>query len=55
MVFEVNKKNNEVQFEFFEDMRPARESLHLETKSILRTVLGLELKKLRTSEGFLQF
>ena len=52
--FDVNK-NNEVQFEFLEDMRHARESLHLENKNMLRTFLGLKLKKLRTSEGFLQF
>ena len=31
------------------------ESLHLENKNILRIFLGLKLKKLRTSEGLLQF
>ena len=40
MVFDVNQKNNEVQFEFFEDMPHARESLHLENKNMLRTFLG---------------
>ena len=54
MVFDVNKIN-EVHFEFLEDMRHAREYLHLENKNMLRTFLGLKLKKLRTSEGFLQF
>ena len=32
-----------------------RESLHLEKKNMLRTFLGLKLKQLRTSKGFLQF
>ena len=55
MVFDVNK-NIEVQFKFFEDIRHARESLHLENKNMLRAFLGLKLKKkLRTSEGFLLF
>ena len=53
MVFDVNKKNG-AQFEL-KDMRHARESLHLENKNILKTFLGLKLKKLRTSEGFLKF
>ena len=48
-------KNNEVQFKFLEEMCHARESLHLENKNMLRTFLGLKLKKPRTSEGFLQF
>ena len=56
MVFGVNK-NNEIQFEIFEDMCHAREfgKLHLENMNMLRTFLGLKLKKLRTYEGFLQF
>ena len=54
MVFDVNK-NIEVQFKFLEDMCHARESWHLENKNMLRTFLGLKLKKLRTSEGFVQF
>ena len=44
MVFDVNKK----QFKFLEDVRHARESLYLENKNMLRTFLGLKLKKLRT-------
>ena len=53
MIVDVNKKN-EVQFEFFSKiMRHAKESLHLENKNMLRTFLGLKLKKIRTSEGFL--
>ena len=53
--FWTSTKNNEVQLEFLEDMRHARESLPLENKNMLRTFLGLKLKRLRTSEGFLQF
>ena len=54
MVFDV-KKSNEVQFEFFQRYAPCEESLNLENKNMLRTFLGLKLKKIRTSEGFLQF
>ena len=53
--FLTSTNNNEVQFEFREAMRHARESLHLGNKNMLRTFLGLKLKKLRRSEGFLQF
>ena len=45
----------EEQFEFLKHMHHTRESLRLEKKNMLRTFLGLKLKKLRTSEGFLQF
>ena len=55
MVFYVNKKHWSPIQRFLEDMRHARESLHLENKNMLRTFLGLKLKRLRTSEGFLQF
>ena len=44
-----------VQFEFLEDMHHTRESLRLKNKNMLRKILGLKVKKLRTSEGFLQF
>ena len=42
MVFDVNKR---IQLEFLEDMRHARISFHLENKNMLRTFLGLKLKK----------
>ena len=51
-VFNVNKKQWST---ISRRLRHAREFLYLENKNILRTFLDLKLKKLRTSEGFLQF